>query len=53
VFAGLFTDETLPTEIVVRGADGSELARTPVVNPGTGGGGSFSGRGTEITTPSG
>lgn len=30
LFAGLVTDETLPTEIVVRGTDGTELAREAV-----------------------
>ena len=34
LFAGVFTDANLPAEIVVRGADGTELARAPVTPPG-------------------
>ncbi|MEQ1786737.1 MAG: hypothetical protein ABL966_06775, partial [Acidimicrobiales bacterium] len=50
IFAGLVTDETLPTEIVVRGPDGTELARAAVGEPGSGG---FTSEGAPTTTGSG
>jgi hypothetical protein len=50
LFAGLFTDDSLPTEIVVRGADGAELARAGVARPDAGEGSvGFSGEGTATT----
>jgi hypothetical protein len=50
LFAGAFTDDTLPAEVIVRGADGAELARAEVEAPDQRSGSSgFSAEGTPIT----
>lgn len=55
VFASVATDDTLPSEIVVLGADGTELGRVAVAAPGPEVGSTgFSGVGTPVTAaPSG
>jgi hypothetical protein len=49
LFGGVLSEDALPAEIVVRGADGTELGRAAVVVPGEGSG-SSSGQATPTTT---